>query len=94
MGKLRLSVHRKNEVRKKYGCLYRIRIPRQVVSVMNVSIPLDLIPLKVSLPLSFFSATMVSSLSTLRMRTLDLKFLPQGIIFCVLASRFDSVLTV
>ena len=28
MGKLRLSVHRKNEQRKKYGVLYHVRVPR------------------------------------------------------------------
>ena len=37
MGKLRLSVHRKNEQRKKYGGLYRVRVPRDIVSIMPVS---------------------------------------------------------
>ena len=32
MRKLRLSVHRKNEQRKKYGVLYRVRVPRDIVS--------------------------------------------------------------
>ena len=43
MGKLRLSVHRKNEQRKKYGVLYRARVPRDIVSIMPVSIPLDVL---------------------------------------------------
>ena len=78
MGKLRLSVHRKNEQRKKYGGLYRLRVPRDIVSIMPVSIPLDILPCRVSLPLSLFSATPVSSLSTLWKRTLEMKLLPQG----------------
>ena len=80
MGKLRLSVHRKNEQRKKYGGLYRVRIHvyRDIVSVMPVSISLAVLTYKVSLPLSAFSASPVSSLSTLRKRTLEMKLLPQG----------------
>ena len=35
MGKLRLSVHRKNEQRKKYGVLYRVRVPRDIVPIMS-----------------------------------------------------------
>ena len=45
---------------------------------MKVSIPLDILPMKVSLPLSFFSDATASSLSILRERTLRLKFLTQG----------------
>ena len=72
MGKLRLSVHRKNEQRKKYGVLYRVRVPRDIVSIMPVSIPLDVLPYRVSLPLSSFSASPVCSISTLRKRTLEM----------------------
>ena len=78
MGKLRLSVHRKNEQRKKYGVLYRVRVPRDIVSIMPVSIPLDVLPYRVSLPLSSFSASPVCSISTLRKRTFEMKLLPQG----------------
>ena len=65
MGKLRLSVHRKNELRKKYGGLCRIQVPRNIVNIMTVSIPLDILTFRVSLPRSLFSATPASPLSTL-----------------------------
>jgi hypothetical protein len=78
MGKLRLSVHRKNEQQKKYGGLYRVRMPRDIVSVMPVSIPLNVLSYRVTLPLSLFSATPVCSLSTLRKRMLEMSLLPQG----------------
>ena len=78
MGKLRLSVHRKSEIRKKYNCFYRIRIPRDSVSILHVSIPLAVLPFRVSLPLHFFSTSPVVSLPILRKRIHDLKILPQG----------------
>ena len=86
MGKLRLSVHRKNEVRKKYGCFYRVRIPRNIISIMTVSIPLQLLPLTVSLPLSTFSSSPVSSLPILRKRTIETKLLPQGTVYMYVCS--------
>ena len=67
MGKLRLSVHRKNEKRKKYG-FFPVRIPLNAVSVLKVSVPLEVLSFEVSLPLSAFSASPASSLSTLQSR--------------------------
>jgi len=78
MGKFRLSVHRKNEVRKKYGCLYWVRIPRDAVSVLKVSIPLDKMSFRVSLPLHLYSAASVTSVSALRNRIQGMKSLPRG----------------
>ncbi len=55
MGKLRLNVHRKNEKRKKYG-FFPVRIPlNDAISVLKVSLPLDLLSFEVSVPLSAFS---------------------------------------
>ena len=61
MGKLRLSVHRKNEQRKKYGVLYRVHVPRDIVSIMPVSIPLDVLPYRASTHLSLIEQTSVTS---------------------------------
>ena len=40
MGKLRLNVHHKNEMHKKYG-FYPVRIPLKAISVLTVSVPLN-----------------------------------------------------
>ena len=50
MGKLKLSVQRKNERRRKYG-VYPVRILRDNVDIMRVSIPLQALSYKLSLPL-------------------------------------------
>ena len=78
MGKFRLSVHRKNEVRKKYGCLYRVRIPLHAVSVFTVSIPIDKLSFRISLPRSLYLDAPVSSLQMLQNRILAGRVLPSG----------------
>lgn len=77
MSKLRLGVHRKNERRKKYG-YYCVRIPLESVSVLKVTVPLELLSLKVSLPLPAFYESPASSLSLLHNRINVAGILPQG----------------
>ena len=78
MGKLRLSVHRKNERRKKYG-YYPVRIPlSSALSVMTVSVPLDKLSYCISLPLTAFTAVPVESISALQTRITSAGILPQG----------------
>ena len=59
MGKRKFSLgtSRKNEERKRWG-FYPIRIPLNKVSVLNVSIPLDLFSFRVSLPISVVNQTL------------------------------------
>ena len=82
MGKFRLSVHQKNEIRKRYGLLYCVSIPRHLISM---TIPSEILPYTVSLPLSLFSKAPVSSLSLLRKCILEMKLLPQGnwVVLCI-----------
>ena len=80
MGKLRLSVHRKNEMRKKYG-FYPVRIPLKAISVLTVSVPLNVLSFEVSLPLSAYLESPSRSLPTLQSRIAAAKILPQGIIY-------------
>ncbi len=78
MGKLRLSVHRKNEKRKKYG-FFPVRIPlNDEISVLKVSVPLDLLSFEVSLPLSAFSESPTRTLSSLQSRIAAARILPDG----------------
>ena len=79
MGKLRLSVHRNNEVHQRYDCMrYHVRIRRSAVSVMTVSIPLESLPFRVSLPLSLIATFPAISLSVLQLRIRNHKVLPPG----------------
>lgn len=75
--KFSLSVHRKNEERKRWG-FYPIRIPLNKVSVLNVSIPLDLLSFQVSLPISVVKDSTASSLAMLRARFASVGSLPAG----------------
>ena len=77
MGKLRLSVHRKNE----YG-FYPVRIPlNKGISVLKVSVPLDILSFEVSLPLSAYLDSPARCLPTLQSRIAAAKILPQGVYF-------------
>lgn len=81
MGKLRLSVHRKNEMRKKYG-FYPVRIPlNKGISVLKVSVPLDILSFEVSLPLSAYLESPARCLPTLQSRIAAAQILPQGLYF-------------
>ena len=80
MGKLRLSVHRKNEMRKKYG-FYPVRIPLKAISVLTVSVPLNVLSFEVSLPLSAYIESPARSLPILQCRIASAKILPQGMYF-------------
>ena len=78
MGKLRLSVHRKNERRRRYG-FYRVRIPlSDAISVLTVSLPLDKLCYSLSLPLSAYTSSPLESVSTLQARITSAGILPQG----------------
>lgn len=75
--RLRLSVHRKNEKRKKYG-FFPVRIPLESVSMLTVSIPLHQLSLRVSLPLRIFEDSTPTSLTALYSRLAASNVLPQG----------------
>ncbi len=78
MGKLRLSTHRKNEKRHKYGFL-PVRIPlNDAISVLKVSIPLDVLSFGISMPTKPISESPAMSLSTLQSRVAALGILPKG----------------
>ena len=78
MGKLRLSTHRKNEKRHKYG-FFPVRIPlNDAISVLKVSIPLDLLSFGVPTPATAISESPAVSLSTLQTRISVLGILPKG----------------
>ena len=78
--KFRLS-HRKNQERKKFSEVTSlpVSIPlNEAISVFKVSVPLDLLSYKVSLPLSAVTQSPVRSLATLHSRTKLTKALPAG----------------
>ena len=80
--KFRLS-HRKNQERKKFSQLQVTSLPvsiplNEAISVFKVSVPLDLLAYKVSLPLSAVTESPVRSLATLHSRTKLTKALPAG----------------
>ena len=77
--KFRLSVHRKNEERKKYSIAsLPVSIPLEKVSVYRVSIPLSF---NVSLPLSVYASAPAPSIQHLKSRLEVTHTLPQGIHF-------------
>ncbi len=78
MGKLRLSVQRKNERRQKYG-FYPVRIClSDDISVLTVSLPLDKLSYSLSLPLSAYTSPPLQSISALQARYTSAGILPQG----------------
>lgn len=78
MGKVRLSVHRKNERRLKLG-FYPVRIPlNDTISVMTVSLPLRNLSFALHLPLSAFTEAPTESVEALQTRIASANILPQG----------------
>ena len=77
MGRLRLSTHRKNEKRHKYG-FYPIRIPRDTVSVLPISLPLDKQFITLSLPVTTYASLPANTPASLQARISSLGTLPQG----------------
>ena len=77
--KLKLSVSRKNEERKKWE-FYVVRIPLRAISVFPVSIPLSF---PISLPLKVYKEASAPSISVLRDRILSRSSLSQGIYIIV-----------
>ena len=71
MGKLKLSVQRKNERRRKYG-IYPVRILRDNVDIMRVSIPLQALSYILSLPISAYHESLAGSLQALQERIVSL----------------------
>ena len=78
MGKLKLSVQRKNERRRKYG-IYPVRILRDNVDIMRVSIPLQALSYILSLPISAYHESLAGSLQALQERIVTSNLLSQGI---------------
>lgn len=81
--KLRLSVHRKNEERKKYAVTsLPVSIPLEKVSVYKVSIPLRF---NISLPLSVYASAPAPSIQHLKSRLEVTHTLPQGthLLYCI-----------
>jgi hypothetical protein len=73
----------KNAERKKQQCSQVMSLPVSIplsdsISVLKVSVPLDLISYKVSIPLSAITETPVKSLATLRSRVKLTEALPPG----------------
>ena len=78
--KFRLS-HRKNEERKKSSQVTSLEVSislNEALSIFKVSVPLDLLSYKVSLPLSAVTESPVRSLATLHSWTKLTKALPAG----------------
>ena len=78
--KLWLSVHRKNEERHRWG-FYPVRVPLNLVSVLKISIPRDLLTFPVSVPISIVKDSDASSIVILRKRAVSLhsfESLPSG----------------
>ena len=77
--KFRLSVHRKNEERKKYACKslpVSVKLTNEIM-VFRVTIPLDKLKFIVSLPLDLFLSSPVVSLQALQAR-LQVRSLPSS----------------
>ena len=93
MRKLKLSVHRQNEVRKKYSCLYKVRIPRHAVTILKVSVPVSKLSFRVSLPLPVYMYLNmpVSSLALLRRRTTESQVLPHGTYVCLCVCTYVCI---
>ena len=80
MGKLRLSVQRKNERRKKYGFL-PVHIPlRKDISFLTVKISLDGLSYTASLPLTTFHSAPASSYLQGRIKAAGV--IPEGTMSC------------
>ena len=69
----------KNEVRKKYSCLHKVKIPCNAVSILKVSVPLDKLSVPVSVPLFLYLDAPLPSLAVLQKRIIDGHILPNGI---------------
>lgn len=55
-----------------------MKIPRDAVSILRVSVPLDKLSFRVSLPLPLYFDTPAQSLAMLKKRILDGQLLPRG----------------
>ena len=82
MSKRSLSVRKKNEKRKKYG-FFPVRLPVRLplvegLTVLKVSVPLIISSFEVSIPLSSFLESTVSSTTALVRRLDAARILPKG----------------
>jgi len=76
--KLRLCSNKYYEKRKYFPKALLVSIPRRTVSILPVSIPIDLVSFRVSVPLSAYSGSPVPSLEVLVDRISHLKALSDG----------------
>ena len=76
--KLRLCSNKYFVKRKYFPKTLVVSIPRRTISVLRVSIPVDLLPFRVSLPLSTFTESSVPSLEILHERVQRLGTLSKG----------------
>ena len=84
--KFKLSVHRKNEERKKYAVAsLPVSIPLEKVSVYKISIPLSF---KVTLPISVYVSAPAPSIEHLKSRLEIAHTLPQGTILVFAIRHF------
>lgn len=60
-----------------------VSISRRTVSILPVSMPIDLVSFRVSLPLSAYTGSPVPSLDVLLDRMLHLRALPDGMCMCI-----------
>lgn len=77
--KLRLCSKKNYERRKYFPKKLLVSVPRRAVCILKVSLPLNLVSFRVSLPLSAYSDSPVASVDVLYDRMVHLKALPQGI---------------
>lgn len=76
--KLRLCSNKYYEKRKYFPKMLLVSIPRRTISVLKVSIPMDMLPFRVSLPLSVYKELAVPSLEVLHGRVQRLDTLDEG----------------
>ena len=76
--KLRLCSRKNYEKKKYFPKKLLVSIPRRTVCVLKVSLPINLVSFRVSLPLSAYSDSPVKSVDILHNRMIHLRTVPQG----------------
>ena len=86
--KLRLCSNKYYEKKKYWPKLLTVSIPRKAVSILRVSIPLNLLSLHVSLPISAYTGCPISSLEVLYHRLQCLGTILNGMVCIVHMTLF------
>ena len=76
--KLRLCSKKHYEKKKYFPKTLPVSIPRRTVCILKVSLPINLVSFRVSLPLSAYSDSPVKSVDILHNRMIHLRTVPQG----------------